>query len=355
MKKTLCILLVFVCVLTAYPQDRAQAADLKPASAGIVCDGIRLKPTMFTQDGKLILKETNRTFADDLTLFMIRFQVVDGYVDESTLKKLADDLRLYYIEQKIQGIPWDTVSFGKKISTFDLIYASREISSLAEACLYCSGTRYSLDGLAKTGKALTAANKPKGKLVTLRPTVTPKPAFTPTPKPTNTPRVYLTPSPDQQAELTEKMKDIRDSVKAGDTMPTLRGKLFIVVFDAKDKIKFISSSSEWARESITNINFSRIPEEWLADSYEEADTVILIYREKSQVGAYQWGSIETGKAYAAYTRLAILYRGSVQVYAAHTAWPPSKKNGKGDAVGDYDYTYGLLSVKNAKWQSLDKK
>ena len=353
MKKAICILLLFVYVLTAYPGDPARAADMQPAGTAVTIRGIRLKPTMFTIDRQLILQETHKTFADDLTLFMVRFKVVDGHISESTLKKLSEYLRLYYIETKTQCVPWDVVSFGKKISTFDLIYASRDISSLREACLYCWGVRYSLSGLAKTGKALTASNKASGPLVTLQPTATPKPKFTPTPQPTKAPRI--TPSPDEKTALTQKMKEIRDGVKAGKIMPTLRGKLFIAVFDEHDDIILTSSSYDWTHPSFFATYITGIPEERLANGYQDADTVILVYRELSQVGTYKNGSIETGAAYAAHTMLAAIYRGKVQTYSSHVSWPPPTKTGKGSAAGTYNYKAALNDIYNAKWESLTKK
>ena len=71
MKKAICILLLFVCVLTAYPGDPARAADMQPAGTAVTIRGIRLKPTMFTIDRQLILQETHKT------LILL---VVDSYV-----------------------------------------------------------------------------------------------------------------------------------------------------------------------------------------------------------------------------------------------------------------------------------
>lgn len=356
MKKALCFLLITVCLLAAYPRDGAQAADMQPPGSVVACCGIRLKPVLFTMDRKLILKETKKTFADDLSLFMLRFQVVKGYITEDTLKELAKNLRLYYIETKVHGTPWDVVSFGKKISSFDLIFASREISSLKEAALYAfDGTSaiYSLSGLPKTGKALSASEKAKGPLVTLRPTMTPKPAYTPAPKPTRAPRQPVTPSPDEQADLTRKMQEIRDSVSPGETMPTLRGKLFIAVFDEKDKLFLTSSSYDWTHASLLATYIHGIPEERLARGIEDADTVVLVYRKLSEVGTYEYGIYNEDKGYAAYTMVAAIYRGKAQTFASHISWPPNVKHTKGSAYGTYEYKTALNDIRNAKWESLE--
>ena len=355
MKKALCFLLIAACLLAACPCDGAQAADMQPPGTTVSCCGIRLKPELFTLDRKLILKETKKTFADDLSLFMLRFQVVKGYITEDTLKELAKNLRLYYIATRVHGTPWDVVSFGKKISTFDLIFASREISSLKEAALYAfDGTSaiYSLSGLPKTGKALSASEKAKGPLVTLRPTMTHKPAFTSTPKPTRAPRQPVTPSPDAQAELTRKMQEIRDSVSPGETMPTLRGKLFIAVFDEKDKLFLTSSSYDWTHASLLATYIHGIPEERLARGIEDADTMILVYRKLSEVGTYEYGIYNEDKGYAAYTMVAAIYRGKVQTFSSHVSWPPNVKHTKGSAYGTYEYKTALNDIRNAKWESL---
>lgn len=353
MKRALCLLLTAVCVLTAIPCLSARAADMEPPGSTVTCNGIRLRPVLFTVDERLIRAESQRTYADDLALLMVRFQVVDGYIDEDTLKTLADRLKLDYLEKKIQGVPWETVSFGKKIAAFDLIYASREISSLQEACLYCGGTRYSLAGLPSTGKALSADGEVAGALVTLTPAATPRPKAPPTPEPTKAPRMPVTPSPDETAELTRQMKSIRDSQTARDTMPVLKGKLFIAVFDKDDKLILTSSSYDWTHASFFATYINGIPKEWLADGYGDADTVILIYRRLSQVGTYQWGIYNNDAAYAAYTMLAAVCRGKIQVYAAHVSWPPSVKQGKGSAAGVYDYKPALNSIRTAKWESLE--
>ena len=282
-------------------------------------------------------KDKQQTYAKFLGIY--KQSVEQGYYGEAELIVYA------YMEDRLRALLY----YIEAIDTRDVIeineqMQSHEISSLKEAALYAfDGTSaiYSLSGLPKTGKALSASEKAKGPLVTLRPTTTPRPALQP-----------VTPSPDAQAELTRKMQEIRDSVSPGETMPTLRGKLFIAVFDEKDKLFLTSSSYDWTHASLLATYIHGIPEERLARGIEDADTMILVYRKLSEVGTYEYGIYNEDKGYAAYTMVAAIYRGKVQTFSSHVSWPPNVKHTKGSAYGTYEYKTALNDIRNAKWESL---
>ena len=146
-----------------------------------------------------------------------------------------------------------------------------------------------------------------------------------TPEPTATPE----PKSGLQVLLEDRLQKFKDrSLSAGDEIPALEGQVYIAVFNSSE---LLETSDEAAQ---TGSDFHEIPAARLAASYEEADTVLLIYRGSRQVGYYSTGGI----ALRVYTNVAVIHGSSEKKVCVAVNEPPEKIaaiTGNGGA-GEYE-------------------
>ena len=146
-----------------------------------------------------------------------------------------------------------------------------------------------------------------------------------TPEPTATPE----PKSDLQVALENRLQTFTDrSHPALDEIPSLEGQVYIAVFNSSE---LLETSDEAAR---AGADFYDVPAARLAASPEDADTVLLVYRDYTQVGYYSTGGI----ALRVYTYVAVIHGESEQRVLVAVNEPPEKITasvGNGGA-GEYE-------------------
>lgn len=188
-----------------------------------------------------------------------------------------------------------------------LLYSSRDIFERDELSLDMDGQVYPL-------KSVPDSDTYSSELFTPGPTATPEP----------------TPTPDPEVvrlqTLLEEFCGREHSVL--DEMPALNGKLYIVLFDSSNQPE---TSDEAA---INGTDFHGVPAEFLASSYDEADTVLLIYEKYKQIGHYSTG----GPAFRVFTDVAVICGDEEQLVCVAANDPPEKIQGTigAGASGNYE-------------------
>lgn len=129
-------------------------------------------------------------------------------------------------------------------------------------------------------------------------------------------------------DLYDRMLNDKEMTFSG-TEPVFGNKLFIaVILDSLQE----TSSMVLAKGE----DFYDIPADRLAESYEEADTVALIYRKKTQKGFY---IPVGGTAYGVDTMIVVYDKAAgtaTKPYSVCYNAPPSSKSGPGDAYGKFE-------------------
>ncbi len=146
-----------------------------------------------------------------------------------------------------------------------------------------------------------------------------------TPEPTATPE----PKSDLQVALENRLQEFTGrSHPALEEIPSLEGQVYIAVFNSSE---LLETSDEAAR---AGEDFYDVPAARLAASPEDADTVLLVYRDYTQVGYYSTGGI----ALRVYTYVAVIHGESEQRVLVAVNEPPEKITatvGNGGA-GEYE-------------------
>ncbi len=149
-----------------------------------------------------------------------------------------------------------------------------------------------------------------------------------TPGPTATPEPTPTPDP-EVVRLQTLLEDFRSrNHNVLDELPALKGKAFIILFDQNDQPE---TSDEAAH---TGTDFHGIPSEYLAPSADEANTVLMVFRDYKYIGAYSTG----GAAYRVFTDIAVIQDTEEQLICVAVNDPPEKIRGEigAGAAGEYE-------------------
>ena len=137
---------------------------------------------------------------------------------------------------------------------------------------------------------------------------------------------------EEEIALADRLKEFRSTMRTPvEELPELHGKLFIAVFGPDSSLN--AEDAQVTEVSRAGEDFHGIPGERFANSYEEADTVIFIYRKKKVVGHYSSG----GMALEVTTALAI-FSGDEEVrYDAVVNEPPQTIYGLPGSGGAGEY------------------
>ena len=293
MKKTFAILSAVFFLFTAVfclSQLPAQAESSVPDVPVITVDGIDFVPVLFTTDHDYIIEQFSfSSLPEDKNYWMVKLQAIG----EGAYSK----------PRKYPGIDMILTSDAGLYQ-----YATNAISSDAVPpsviVLFRDGEHYDGDHyfLELDGQTYPLENVPD--LDHYSPDLfTPAPTATPEPK------------SDLQVALETRLNQFTD--RSHDDLPeipALEGQVYIAVFDISE---LLETSDEAAQ---AGMDFHEIPAARLAPSYEEADTVLLIYRDYWRVGHYSNG----GVANRTYTYVAAISGTTEERVCVAVNEPPEK-------------------------------
>ena len=324
-KRKKCCAVLCLILAAAFLLPAAAFADPPRLAPGepIEFRGVRFLPVGQTDDPDLIpyrdrFKSWVRYF------LMIRVRCVDGAISAEDADAFAQAL------EYCEDVPGKTtylsltdsrvlVADGDPVTEFDVIVAGTRKADPETGflCLKTTWGLYPLQGLPELDGSAERATADSGDApaLTLAPSATP----IPTAEPTAVPRPQAMTGAERET-LVDRMKRIMDDktltpipMTSGNFLNPLKGKLLIAVFSGDAKL-----GANTLDDGYESSHFRSMPENRMAFSFGEADTLVFIYPVYELYGTYSNGS----KGYTTYTRMAVVSGNEVTCYTVARDEPP---------------------------------
>ena len=285
----------------------------KGATPYVEVNGIQLLPVYASGDPDEIFHLAGDAMPEGARqAWLVRLQVQNGPFDQADVIAAAQALSLWLYKGDGFEVPSCGVVMDEgSADQVDLMYRWDGEEAFSGVALMYRQKVYPLNELLGMEEA--------------KPVLAP----TPTPVPTSPPPRALTEEEKQsfQDELTAYMNRSED---LSSPIHVAGSKVLIVLFSSGQNIVSSSLGVEWG-------DYHGIPAELLAQSREEADEILYIYRHVRWSGRYTDGA----RAGVAETEVLVIRDGHYNCRTLVSHDPPHVKTGSGDRTGSYDPWEGL--------------